>query len=169
MRSLRSMCGVSCKDSCRNNDVRKRCGLKEDVVTRVERDMLQWFGHLEWINESRLTKQMYRANVCDGKQILRHKLPHTSLLLICKLAKTQSHTRLVAADNDRPIPHRESNAHLPHPHNTGGYIARVHRGERARDKFRGVAVRVFPAARINGPIVTRAAPGASRGRGGFSL
>ncbi|GBP74482.1 Mariner Mos1 transposase [Eumeta japonica] len=34
---LRSMCGVSRKDRCRNSDVRERCGSKEDVVTRVER------------------------------------------------------------------------------------------------------------------------------------
>ncbi|GBP70680.1 hypothetical protein EVAR_88855_1 [Eumeta japonica] len=67
MRSLRSMCGVSRKDRCRNSDVRERCGLKEDVVTRVERGMLRWFGHLERMNESRLTKQIYRANVCHEK------------------------------------------------------------------------------------------------------
>ncbi|GBP76408.1 hypothetical protein EVAR_74457_1 [Eumeta japonica] len=35
VRSLDSICGVSRK--CRNSDVRKRRGLKEDVVTRVER------------------------------------------------------------------------------------------------------------------------------------
>ncbi|GBP76936.1 hypothetical protein EVAR_53818_1 [Eumeta japonica] len=28
---------MSRKDRCRNSDVRERCGLKEDVVTRVER------------------------------------------------------------------------------------------------------------------------------------
>ncbi|GBO99585.1 hypothetical protein EVAR_730_1 [Eumeta japonica] len=31
-----SMCGVSLKDRCRNSVVRERCGLKEDVVSRVE-------------------------------------------------------------------------------------------------------------------------------------
>ncbi|GBP51118.1 hypothetical protein EVAR_31843_1 [Eumeta japonica] len=35
---IRSMCGVSRKDRCRNSDVRERCGLKEDV-TRVERGL----------------------------------------------------------------------------------------------------------------------------------
>ncbi|GBP00841.1 hypothetical protein EVAR_69134_1 [Eumeta japonica] len=39
MRSMHGMCGVSLKDRCRNSDVRERCGLQEDVVTRVERDM----------------------------------------------------------------------------------------------------------------------------------
>ncbi|GBP37372.1 hypothetical protein EVAR_22834_1 [Eumeta japonica] len=40
IRSLCSKCGVSRKDRCRNSDVRERCGLKEDAVTRVERGML---------------------------------------------------------------------------------------------------------------------------------
>ncbi|GBP64707.1 hypothetical protein EVAR_59873_1 [Eumeta japonica] len=33
MRSLRSVCGMSRRDRCRNRDVRERYGLKEDVVT----------------------------------------------------------------------------------------------------------------------------------------
>ncbi|GBP13806.1 hypothetical protein EVAR_8022_1 [Eumeta japonica] len=49
MRSLRSMCRVSRKDRCRNSDVKQRCRLKEDVVTRVERGILRWFDHLERI------------------------------------------------------------------------------------------------------------------------
>ncbi|GBP21248.1 hypothetical protein EVAR_84375_1 [Eumeta japonica] len=67
MQSPNSMCGESRKDRCRYSDFRKRCGLKEDVATRVERGMLRWSGHLERMNESRLTKQIYRVNVCNGK------------------------------------------------------------------------------------------------------
>ncbi|GBP81549.1 hypothetical protein EVAR_60261_1 [Eumeta japonica] len=63
MRSLRSMCRVSRKDRCRNSHVREWCGLKENLVT----GMLRWIGYLERMNESRLTKQIYRANVCDEK------------------------------------------------------------------------------------------------------
>ncbi|GBP11658.1 hypothetical protein EVAR_77781_1 [Eumeta japonica] len=37
MRSLRSTCGVYRQNRSTNSDVRERCGLKEDVVTRVER------------------------------------------------------------------------------------------------------------------------------------
>ncbi|GBP29653.1 hypothetical protein EVAR_79202_1 [Eumeta japonica] len=51
MRSLCSMCGLSRKDKCRNSDVRERCGLKEDVVARVERGALRWLGHPERMNE----------------------------------------------------------------------------------------------------------------------
>ncbi|GBP29758.1 hypothetical protein EVAR_94598_1 [Eumeta japonica] len=54
MRSLRSMCGVSRKDRCRDSDVRERCGVKEDVVTGVERGVWSrfWFsvGSAERLN-----------------------------------------------------------------------------------------------------------------------
>ncbi|GBP83911.1 Vanin-like protein 2 [Eumeta japonica] len=63
MRSLRTMYGVSQKNRCGNSDVRERCGLKEDVVTRVERGM---FGHLDRMNESRLAqKSIERTRVVD--------------------------------------------------------------------------------------------------------
>ncbi|GBP34950.1 WD repeat-containing protein 13 [Eumeta japonica] len=70
MRSLCIMCGVSRKDRCRNSDVRERCGLKEDVMTRGERGMLRRLSRLERMNESGLTKQTYRANGCDGKGVI---------------------------------------------------------------------------------------------------
>ncbi|GBP52397.1 hypothetical protein EVAR_4680_1 [Eumeta japonica] len=35
IRSLRSICGASREDRCRNNNVRERCGLKKNVVIRV--------------------------------------------------------------------------------------------------------------------------------------
>ena len=63
MRSLRSMCGVTLIDRVRNEIIRERCGLKEDVVTKVEKSILRWFGHVERINERRLTKGIYMADV----------------------------------------------------------------------------------------------------------
>ncbi|GBP70076.1 hypothetical protein EVAR_98907_1 [Eumeta japonica] len=47
MLSLHSMCRASRKGKCRNGDVsdlREQCGLKKDVVPRVERGILRWFG-----------------------------------------------------------------------------------------------------------------------------
>lgn len=35
-------------------------------MTKVEKNMLRWFGHIEQINESRLTEEMYKANL-QGK------------------------------------------------------------------------------------------------------
>ncbi|GBP06493.1 hypothetical protein EVAR_4617_1 [Eumeta japonica] len=44
----------------------ERCGLKEDRI-RIERGTLRRFGRLQRMNVSRLTKEIYRANVCDEK------------------------------------------------------------------------------------------------------
>ncbi|KAI8431494.1 hypothetical protein MSG28_015996 [Choristoneura fumiferana] len=38
MRALRSMIGVKLSDRIRNSEIRKRCGLKEDVVTKIEKE-----------------------------------------------------------------------------------------------------------------------------------
>ncbi|KAI5639199.1 reverse transcriptase (RNA-dependent DNA polymerase) domain-containing protein [Phthorimaea operculella] len=65
MRALRSMIGVKLSDKIRNSVIRERCGIKEDVVTGIEKGMLRWFGHVERMNERRLSKQVYMANV-DG-------------------------------------------------------------------------------------------------------
>ena len=63
MRALRSMLEVKLSDRIRNSEIRKRCGLKEDVVTKIEKSMLRWFGHVERMNEERLTKKVYKASV----------------------------------------------------------------------------------------------------------
>lgn len=42
--------------------VRDRSGLKEDIVTKIEKVMLR-LGHKERMNPSRLTKEIDRANV----------------------------------------------------------------------------------------------------------
>lgn len=39
--------GVSLKTSVGNNVIRLQCGLKDDVVTKIEKGMLEWFGHME--------------------------------------------------------------------------------------------------------------------------
>ena len=66
MRSLRSMCGVTLNDRLRNDLIRERCGLNEDVVTKINKGLLRWFGHVERMDENRLTARIYRATV-SGK------------------------------------------------------------------------------------------------------
>ncbi|GBP01073.1 hypothetical protein EVAR_2334_1 [Eumeta japonica] len=45
------VCVKCLKDKCRNSDVRERCGLKKDVVTRIKNGELRRFDHLEKMNE----------------------------------------------------------------------------------------------------------------------
>jgi hypothetical protein len=42
---------------------REECGVKEDVVTKIEKNMLRWFGHVEKMDERKLTKEIYEADV----------------------------------------------------------------------------------------------------------
>jgi hypothetical protein len=58
MRAVRSMIGVKLSDGVRKQVVRKECGVKEDVVTKIEKNMLRWFGHVERMDERRLTKEI---------------------------------------------------------------------------------------------------------------
>jgi hypothetical protein len=37
--------------------------VKDDVVTKIEKNMLRWFGHVERMYERRLTKEIYEADV----------------------------------------------------------------------------------------------------------
>jgi hypothetical protein len=49
---------VKLRDRVRNEVIRDECGVKEDVVPKIEKDMLRWFGHVE----RRLTKEIYKGD-----------------------------------------------------------------------------------------------------------
>ncbi len=63
MRSLRSMCGVTRMDRVRNEEVRRRTGVVKVLAERAEQGVLQWFGHVERMEEERLVKKITRSNV----------------------------------------------------------------------------------------------------------
>jgi hypothetical protein len=41
---------------------REECGMKKNVVTKIEKNMLKLFGHLERMDERRLTKEIYETD-----------------------------------------------------------------------------------------------------------
>ncbi|GBP24026.1 hypothetical protein EVAR_10127_1 [Eumeta japonica] len=55
MQFTRNMCGVSLKYRRRDSDVRERYGFKVCVLAGIEEGMLRRFGHLEVMNENRLS------------------------------------------------------------------------------------------------------------------
>ncbi|GBP68141.1 hypothetical protein EVAR_46304_1 [Eumeta japonica] len=68
MRFLRDICEVFLKDRCRNSDVRVRCGLKEDVVSRVVKGSLRVcsvFGCVHGCGRP----QRHSPHFCNGPQI----------------------------------------------------------------------------------------------------
>jgi hypothetical protein len=44
MRALRTLIGVKLSDRVRNEVIREEFGGKEDVVTKIENNILRWFG-----------------------------------------------------------------------------------------------------------------------------
>jgi hypothetical protein len=52
------MIGVKLSDRVRNDVIKEECGAKEDVVTKIEKNMLRWFSHVERMDERRLTKEI---------------------------------------------------------------------------------------------------------------
>ena len=47
MRYLRGVCGVTRRDCVRNEQVLEECGVKENVVQKMGKSALRWFGQVE--------------------------------------------------------------------------------------------------------------------------
>ena len=63
MRCLRSINGTTIRDRVRNEEVRRRTGVKLTLSQRVDRCTLRWFGHVERMNEERMAKKVYVSAV----------------------------------------------------------------------------------------------------------
>ena len=63
MSCLRSMCRVTKRDRVRNEEIRWRCGLQRSLSESGRAAILWWFGHVERMEEERLVKKIYQADV----------------------------------------------------------------------------------------------------------
>ncbi|CAK1596166.1 unnamed protein product [Parnassius mnemosyne] len=84
MRSLRKMCGVTMADRKRNEEIRNMAGLKDDLITKIDKGVLRWFEHVERMSEDQMVKKIYSAKVnikrCRGRPRLTFE-DHVSKLL----------------------------------------------------------------------------------------
>ncbi len=60
MRCLRSMCGVTRMDRVRNEEVRGRTEVVKELAERAEQEVLLWLGHVERMEEKKLTRSDVR-------------------------------------------------------------------------------------------------------------
>ena len=67
MSYLRGACGVSWRNRMTNEEVKELCGVDTDVIEKVERNTLRWFGHVERMESDRLTKRVYESGVEGGR------------------------------------------------------------------------------------------------------
>ena len=63
MGCLRSMCRLSLRDRVRNEEVRRRTGVERKLSSRVDQNVLRWFGHMERMDEERVAKRVMRSEV----------------------------------------------------------------------------------------------------------
>ncbi len=57
MRCQRSMCRVTRMDRVKNEEVRRRTGFVRELDERAEQKVLQWFGHVERMEEEGLKEE----------------------------------------------------------------------------------------------------------------
>ncbi len=63
MKYLRSMIGVTRMDRLRNEEVRRRTNVTKELAERVDMQVLRWFGHMERMDDGRMTKTVMKAGV----------------------------------------------------------------------------------------------------------
>ena len=66
MKCLRSLVGVSRTDRVRNEEVRKRAGIERELASRADQREFIWFGHVERVNEYRMARKVFIAEVEGG-------------------------------------------------------------------------------------------------------
>ena len=63
MRCLRSMAGVSLLDRIRNDEIRRRMGIRVELSKRIDRNVLRWFGHINRMENDCLLRKVRSAEV----------------------------------------------------------------------------------------------------------
>ena len=56
MKCSRSLVGVSRIDRVRSEEVSRRAGIERELASRADQRVLRWFGHIERMNEYRMTE-----------------------------------------------------------------------------------------------------------------
>jgi len=67
MKCLRSMIGVTRRDRLRNVVVRDRTGMNVEMTGRVDERVLRWFGHMERMDDARLTKKVMNSRMSGNR------------------------------------------------------------------------------------------------------
>ena len=67
IKCLRSSDGVSRMDRVRNEEVRKRAGIKRELASIADQRVLRWFGHVEKMDTDRMARRVLMAEVSGGR------------------------------------------------------------------------------------------------------
>ena len=67
MCDLRSLLGIRKMDKVSNARIRELCRVTKEVDKRINESVLQWFGHVESMEENRIAKRFY-VRECGGSR-----------------------------------------------------------------------------------------------------
>ena len=62
----KELVGVSRMDRVRNEEVHRRAGVKSKLASRADQKVLRWFGHVERMDEHRMARRVFMAEVEGG-------------------------------------------------------------------------------------------------------
>ena len=54
-------------DRIRNEEMRRRAGIKRELASRADQRVLRWFGHVERMDEYRMARRVLMAEVSGGR------------------------------------------------------------------------------------------------------
>ena len=54
-------------DRVRNEEVRRRAGIERELASRADQRVLRWCGHVERMDEYRMTRRVLLAEVSGGR------------------------------------------------------------------------------------------------------
>ncbi len=46
-----------------NEEIKQQCGVETDVIEKMQRNTLRWFGHVERMESGTLTKRVYDSEL----------------------------------------------------------------------------------------------------------
>ena len=64
---LKCLVGMPRIDRVRNEEVRRRAGIKMELASRADQGVLRWFGHVERMDEYRMVRWVLMAEVSGGR------------------------------------------------------------------------------------------------------
>ena len=74
MKYLRNLVGVSRMDRVRNEEARRRAGIERELASRAAHRVLRRLGHVERMDEYRMARRVWMAEVSGGRVRGRPKL-----------------------------------------------------------------------------------------------
>ena len=61
-------------DRVRNEEVRRRAGMERELASRADQRVLRWFGHVERMDDYRIARRVFMAEVSGGRVRGRQRL-----------------------------------------------------------------------------------------------